>query len=58
MATEAEVKDAIQRALYVEINGGELEHIAEIYKPEGQVLVIYQAIKPYLHGFDGQREAT
>lgn len=53
MTIEAEVKNAIRKALFMEINGGELEHIAEIYKPEGQVLVIYQAIKPYLAQYDG-----
>jgi hypothetical protein len=57
MATEDEVKAAIHRALYREVNGGELEHIAVTYKPEGQVLVIYQAIKPYLAQYDGDRDA-
>jgi hypothetical protein len=35
---------ALQKALFVEVNGGEMEHVATVYKPEGQALVLRQAV--------------
>lgn len=44
--TQAEhaIADALAKALLVEVNGGELEHIATVYKPEGQAIVLCAAV--------------
>lgn len=34
----------VSRGLFVEVNGGELEHIATVYKPEGQARFILHAL--------------
>jgi len=39
-----EATDVIKRSMFVEVNGGELEPIWDIYKPEGVALVIRQAL--------------
>lgn len=36
--------DVIKKALFVEENGGELEPIWQVYKPEGMALVIRQCL--------------
>jgi hypothetical protein len=41
---QADLVSAIQKAPLVEVNGGELEHISTVYKPEGQAIVIASAV--------------
>jgi len=42
--------EAIVRCLHREVNGGELEHIATLYTPEGQAIVVLDALAR--RGFD------
>lgn len=46
---------ALAKALFVEVNGGELEHIATVYKPEGQAIVLRAAVLDALAAQPGLR---